>query len=333
MADIQAHPWVTRLPPRAIDGVMPAAPPSLEQIERPVASRDEIDRDILSNLCTLWSNAAEDEIVTALMSPQKTWEKVFYTLLIRYRTRNLENFNMDGEMYSPPTKKGTSAPPARLSSATDPLLQRRSNTPSAAARLPHARAGPRARSRTLPRARLRDVPRRPRRLRRRRLSADLRRPCRRPVLPVVVQTPPPRRLALLVLFPSCRREQPRLARPVWTNRTAGSEQRCSTRRPLSRRPTLLACPRSSCRRQRQTHCRRLATTITARSRRRCTSARGRRCGSSTSALARSSSPWRRHRPPRRVRRHSCLRSLASARARPCSLCKCHRSPTQRSSSS
>lgn len=29
--------------------------------------------------------------------PRKTWEKVFYTLLCKYRSRNLENFNMEDE--------------------------------------------------------------------------------------------------------------------------------------------------------------------------------------------------------------------------------------------
>ncbi|BGP15692.1 serine/threonine-protein kinase gin4 [Rhodosporidiobolus nylandii] len=97
MEEIQRHPWVTRKPPRAIYGVAPPPPPNVHQIARPVGSRDEIDPEILSNLKTLWQGSPEDEIVRELLSPEKTWEKVFYCLLYKYRTRSLENYNMDEE--------------------------------------------------------------------------------------------------------------------------------------------------------------------------------------------------------------------------------------------
>lgn len=38
---------------------------------------------------------------------RKTWEKVFYCLLCKYRTRNLENFNMEDEEIRKPTRKTT----------------------------------------------------------------------------------------------------------------------------------------------------------------------------------------------------------------------------------
>ncbi|GAA6022405.1 hypothetical protein JCM11491_001580 [Sporobolomyces phaffii] len=97
MEEIQAHPWVTRVPPRAIYGSAPPPPPNVEQIARPVGSREDVDPEILQNLKTLWQGAKEDDIVRELLSKEKTWEKVFYCLLYRYRTRNLENFNMDDE--------------------------------------------------------------------------------------------------------------------------------------------------------------------------------------------------------------------------------------------
>ncbi|GAA5901739.1 hypothetical protein JCM6882_006054 [Rhodosporidiobolus microsporus] len=97
MEEIRRHPWVTRKPPRLIYGLAPPPPPNVHQIARPVGSRDEIDPEILSNLKTLWQGTGEDEIVRELLSPEKTWEKVFYCLLYKYRTRSLENFNMDEE--------------------------------------------------------------------------------------------------------------------------------------------------------------------------------------------------------------------------------------------
>ncbi|KAK4705875.1 hypothetical protein P7C70_g339, partial [Phenoliferia sp. Uapishka_3] len=90
MVDIQKHPWVSRLAPRVVY-VMP----SIEQIDHPVSSRRDIDRDIFENLQTLWNGARTEDIVAALLSPEKTQEKVFYALLCKYRTRALDNFNMD----------------------------------------------------------------------------------------------------------------------------------------------------------------------------------------------------------------------------------------------
>ncbi|TNY18078.1 kinase-like domain-containing protein [Rhodotorula diobovata] len=104
MEDIRAHPWVNRAPPRLIYGLEPPPPPDVRQIARPVGSRDEIDPEILSNLKTLWQGADEAEIVQELLSPHKTWEKVFYCLLYRYRTRNLENFNMEEEEIRKPRR-------------------------------------------------------------------------------------------------------------------------------------------------------------------------------------------------------------------------------------
>ncbi|GAA5843224.1 hypothetical protein JCM3766R1_006629 [Sporobolomyces carnicolor] len=110
MEEIQAHPWVTRNPPRLIYGSAPPAPPDVGQIARPVGSRDDVDPEILQNLKTLWQGAKEDDIVRELLSKEKTWEKVFYCLLYRYRTRNLENFNMDEDEIRL-TKQRKASPP------------------------------------------------------------------------------------------------------------------------------------------------------------------------------------------------------------------------------
>ncbi|WVR03489.1 hypothetical protein IAU60_000480 [Kwoniella sp. DSM 27419] len=97
MPEILQHPFFISRPVRAIPGRALVSPPSLDEVERPVNSPEEIDADIMGNLKTLWSGATDDEIVAALMSREKTWEKAIYHLLIKYRNRHLENYNMDDE--------------------------------------------------------------------------------------------------------------------------------------------------------------------------------------------------------------------------------------------
>lgn len=153
MVDIQNHPWVRRLRPR-VSYVMP----SVQQIDHPVASRRDIDRDIFENLQTLWNGAATDDIVAALLSPEKTQEKVFYALLCKYRTRTLENYNMEGE--DDDVKKTKKSPGAPLSFLlltqlfTDSYLQRKAgNTSSRKARSRLGADGRGSRCRTSPVAR------------------------------------------------------------------------------------------------------------------------------------------------------------------------------------
>ncbi|KAH7106012.1 kinase-like domain-containing protein [Auriculariales sp. MPI-PUGE-AT-0066] len=93
MKQIMRHPFFTSQKPRLLEGIAP--PLSPDEVERPINSRDEIDPDILANLRTLWHGAPEDEIVRSLMSHEKNWEKAAYLLLLRYRARHLENFNME----------------------------------------------------------------------------------------------------------------------------------------------------------------------------------------------------------------------------------------------
>ena len=97
MPDILLHPFFVSRPPRPIPGRQFVSPPSLTEVERPVNSPAEIDPDIMGNLKTLWHGASDDEIVAALMSRDKTWEKAIYHLLIKYRNKHLENYNMDDE--------------------------------------------------------------------------------------------------------------------------------------------------------------------------------------------------------------------------------------------
>ncbi|WWC66693.1 uncharacterized protein I206_100597 [Kwoniella pini CBS 10737] len=97
MPEILRSSFFTSRAPRPIPGRALVSPPALDEVERPVNSPEEIDSDIMGNLKTLWSGASDDEIITALMSKEKTWEKAIYHLLIKYRNRHLENYNMDDE--------------------------------------------------------------------------------------------------------------------------------------------------------------------------------------------------------------------------------------------
>ncbi|SCZ93314.1 BZ3500_MvSof-1268-A1-R1_Chr6-2g08603 [Microbotryum saponariae] len=131
MDQIQRHPWVTRIPPRSIHGAPTFVPPSIDSIDHPVASRREIDMEILANLKTLWNGAAEEDIIQALLSSEKSWEKVFYCLLYKYRTRNLENFNMDDEeIYRPPKKADREKQQHVVSSGATANRSRRSRSSS-----------------------------------------------------------------------------------------------------------------------------------------------------------------------------------------------------------
>jgi hypothetical protein len=60
---------MTRKPPRLVHGVR-YVPPDVESIDHPVASKRDIDPDILTNLQTLWNGADEREIVEKLLSPE-----------------------------------------------------------------------------------------------------------------------------------------------------------------------------------------------------------------------------------------------------------------------
>ena len=69
MKEILTHPFFTSRTPRPLPGGgIPPAPPSLQEVTRPVGSVDEIDLDIFGNLKTLWHGAPEEEIIAGLMN-------------------------------------------------------------------------------------------------------------------------------------------------------------------------------------------------------------------------------------------------------------------------
>jgi hypothetical protein len=70
MPQILQHPFFVSRSPRPIPGRQLVSPPSLDEVERPVNSPEEIDEDIMGNLKTLWSGASDEEIIAALMSKE-----------------------------------------------------------------------------------------------------------------------------------------------------------------------------------------------------------------------------------------------------------------------
>lgn len=70
MPEILEHPFFISRSPRQIPGRHFVSPPSIDEVERPVNSADEIDADIMGNLKTLWSGTSDDEILAALMSKE-----------------------------------------------------------------------------------------------------------------------------------------------------------------------------------------------------------------------------------------------------------------------
>ena len=91
--EIMQHPFFTSQPPKKMDCDVP----NLDDIARPLSSRDEIDPDLFSNLRSLWHGRPDDEIVASLLSNEPTWEKGVYYLLVRYRLTHMDNYDEDEE--------------------------------------------------------------------------------------------------------------------------------------------------------------------------------------------------------------------------------------------
>ncbi len=69
MPEIMAHPFYLRNDFIPKTGRRPpiVSPPRIEDIAHPIKQGEEIERDILRNLLSLWQGSTEDEIVAALV--------------------------------------------------------------------------------------------------------------------------------------------------------------------------------------------------------------------------------------------------------------------------
>lgn len=58
---------------------------------RPIQLREKIDNEILRNLCILFHNCKEEHIINCLLAQERSPEKMFYYLLMKYRNEHLLN--------------------------------------------------------------------------------------------------------------------------------------------------------------------------------------------------------------------------------------------------
>lgn len=92
--EILSHPFYLLQEPKILPG---PKIPDLETLSAPLSSKSKIDMDVLKNLCTLWNGISQKEIVKSLKSPEANWQKAVYHLLVRYRTKNLEDYDEEEE--------------------------------------------------------------------------------------------------------------------------------------------------------------------------------------------------------------------------------------------
>ncbi|ESZ96597.1 hypothetical protein SBOR_3019 [Sclerotinia borealis F-4128] len=83
---------------------------NLNDCGQPVLRRSDVDKDLLRQLWSMWHAYSEDQLIEALLSERPNEQKLFYTLLLRYRDAQLENYepelnysNSDYHHIRPPT--------------------------------------------------------------------------------------------------------------------------------------------------------------------------------------------------------------------------------------
>ncbi|KAF5351566.1 hypothetical protein D9758_007229 [Tetrapyrgos nigripes] len=86
LAEVQEHPFFLSQPLKSTS--LPTL--TLEQISRPLRSREDVDLELFQNLCTLWRGHPESDLIDSLLSPEQNWQKGVYHLLFEYRRKRLE---------------------------------------------------------------------------------------------------------------------------------------------------------------------------------------------------------------------------------------------------
>ncbi|KZF20931.1 Pkinase-domain-containing protein [Xylona heveae TC161] len=101
MAGVRQHPLMTKYKPEGgytgIDSTLEAwadiSPYDLNQeYQRPIGGRDEIDKELLRNLQTLWHRETKEDLIKKLLDHEPNQQKYFYRALMKYREDQLENF-------------------------------------------------------------------------------------------------------------------------------------------------------------------------------------------------------------------------------------------------
>ena len=89
--EILRHPFCTTEPlPKNLTRNMPV-------IEFPEAPVLDVDQAIFANMAALWPNIDSNVLTANLACQGSTWEKGVYRLLLRYRTRHLEEYDEEEE--------------------------------------------------------------------------------------------------------------------------------------------------------------------------------------------------------------------------------------------
>ncbi|KAF8513471.1 kinase-like domain-containing protein [Gautieria morchelliformis] len=98
MTQILKHPFflsTTPSPSLLLSVQTPTLYTLSSKTEKAIHSEDDIDADIFDNLRTLWHGTPASHIIDGLLSSEKTWEKAVYYLLLKYRSKHLERYNID----------------------------------------------------------------------------------------------------------------------------------------------------------------------------------------------------------------------------------------------
>ncbi|EED19347.1 serine/threonine protein kinase (Kcc4), putative [Talaromyces stipitatus ATCC 10500] len=90
----------------------PPPPLSAKDCGPAVASRAEIDLELLRSLQTLWHSANTETLIERLLSQEPNHEKMFYNALIKFRDEQLENYHGQPLEYSASDYHHISRPPA-----------------------------------------------------------------------------------------------------------------------------------------------------------------------------------------------------------------------------
>lgn len=91
--EILAHPLLRKYPNAADNAGSSSQSGLLRSNIRALDSESMIDPELLRNLCILFHNCPEKQVIKCLLSPEKSPEKMFYYLLMKYRSDHLAYSN------------------------------------------------------------------------------------------------------------------------------------------------------------------------------------------------------------------------------------------------
>ena len=94
IAGIKRHPFFLSQTPKPVDRLLP----SLDDIARPISSREDVDVELFKSLQTLWHGTSEEFLIECLTNNKRNWQKGVYHLLAEYRRKSLEDYDEQEEI-------------------------------------------------------------------------------------------------------------------------------------------------------------------------------------------------------------------------------------------